>query len=74
MKMIISTVPGNAVATDVTLDKGEDKSDVMEVVGNAMIEVTTDWLNGEKMSKREKEMYVASLCKILRGNMWKKLK
>lgn len=74
MKMIISTVLGNAVATDITLDKGEDKSDVMEVVGNSMIEVTADWLNNEKMSKKAKTVYVDSLCKVMKENILKKLK
>lgn len=74
MKMIISTVLGNAVATDITLDKGEDKSDVMEVVGNSMIEVTADWLNNEKMPKKAKEVYVDSLCKVMKENILKKLK
>ena len=66
MKLIISTTPFNGVLTDITLDKGEDKGDVMEIVGNSMIETTADYLN--------KEAYVESLCKVMKENILKKLK
>lgn len=55
MKVIISTTPLNGVLTDITLDMGEDKGDVMEVVGNSMITTTIDWLNSTKMSKKGQE-------------------
>ena len=74
MKMIISTTPLNGVMTDVTLDKGEDRDDVMEVVGNSMIEVTADYLNNEKMTRKMKESYIDSLCKVMKANILKKLK
>lgn len=74
MKLIISTTPFNGVLTDITLDKGEDKGDVMEIVGNSMIETTADYLNNEKMSKKMKEAYVESLCKVMKENILKKLK
>lgn len=74
MKMIINTTPLNGVMTDVTLDKGEDRGDVMEVVGNSMIEVTADYLNNEKMTRKTKESYIDSLCKVMKANILKKLK
>lgn len=74
MKLIISTTPFNGVLTDITLDKGEDKGDVMEIVGNSMIETTAEYLNNEKMSKKMKEAYVESLCKVMKENILKKLK
>ena len=51
MKVVINTTPLNGVLTDITLDTGEDKGDVMEVVGNSMITTTIDWLNSTKLSK-----------------------
>lgn len=74
MKVIISTTPLNGVLTDITLDTGEDKGDVMEVVGNSMITTTIDWLNSTKMSKKAKEAYTDSLCKVLKENILKGLK
>lgn len=74
MKVIISTTPLNGVLTDITLDTGEDKGDVMEVVGNSMITTTIDWLNSTKMSKKAKKAYTDSLCKVLKENILKGLK
>lgn len=74
MKVIINTTPLNGVLTDITLDAGEDKSDVMDVVGNSMITATIDWLNSTKMSKEDKKVYTDSLCKVLKENILKGLK
>lgn len=72
MKVIISTTPLNGVLTDITLDTGEDKSDVMDVVGNSMIATTIDWLNSKKMSKEDKKVYIDILCKVLKENILKR--
>lgn len=74
MKVIISTTPLNGVLTDITLDTGEDKSDVVDVVGNSMITTTIDWLNSKKMSKEDKKVHTDILCKVLKENILKGLK
>ena len=74
MKVIINTTPLNGVLTDITLDAGEDKSDVVDVVGNSMITTTIDWLNSKKMSKEDKKVYTYILCKVLKENILKGLK
>ena len=74
MKVIISTTPLNGVLNDITLDTVEDKSDVVDVVGNSMITTTIDWLNSKKMSKEDKKVYTDILCKVLKENILKGLK
>lgn len=74
MKVIINTTPLNGVLTDITLDAGEDKGDVMEVVSNSMITTTIDWLNSTKMSKEDKKVYTDILCRVLKENILKGLK
>ena len=62
-------------ATDISVDvipnKGEDQSNAIDAVSNALIEVTTDYINDNEYSEEDKEALIDSLCNVIKETIMK---